>query len=134
MAENAVQNDFDAAVAGLGTELFQRSNIAEIRVDLCVIRGVIAMVGVSLEYRVEINHTDAERHKVIEFFDYAFECAAEIIRIVPAVFVRQPVRRLLPVLMDDSVFERTSFDQFGVIRPPAEPVGEDLINDGTSQE
>ena len=130
VAEHAVEDDRDADGLGLGTQLGKVLLGAEQRVNLSVICGVVAVVGVCLKDGIQVQAGDAQPLKVRQILGDAGKVAAKIVGVGDlAPFVGQIDREVAPIAAQDTVGGNTLFGGSGV----AEAVGENLVEDAVAQ-
>lgn len=68
VVENAVQNHAHSALFRLLTQRFEVLLASEQRVDALVVAGVVAVVGVRLKNRVEVDGLHVQAFEVVELF------------------------------------------------------------------
>ena len=139
VVEDAVEDHADPALARLLDELLELLLVAEPRVDPRVVGGVVAVVRVRLEDRVEVDRGDAELLQVVELLPDALEVAAEVVAAVRALAARLgrgvvaavALREVVPRLLrrgERAVADRP--DRRVVLRVRVlEAVREDLVDD-----
>ena len=100
MRKYAVEDYPDAELFSLLAKLDIILLCAEQRVDFAVICGVIAVIFVSLKYRVEVNAAYAERLDIFKLLSNALQVAAEVVGICDnAVLVGSPIGLFVPVFV-----------------------------------
>ena len=73
---------------------------AEQRVDALVIAGIVAVIGIRLKDRIEINGGNVQALQIIQLGVYAAQRAAEKVVVEDfAVLIRQIYRNIVPVLV-----------------------------------
>ena len=125
VGKHAVQNDPDILPVRFfaqGFEIFLR---AEHRVDALVIGGIVAVVGIRHEDRVQIQNADAERFQIRQLLPDAVQVAAEEVAAPVALRVRRILRLLVPVFMDR---ERLQLLRQVAVARAEKAVGQDLIH------
>ena len=125
VVEHAVQNDRNAFLLcffAQGNKVVVR---AEQRVDVFVIRRVVAVVGMRFKNGVEIQAGHAEAFQIIELLLDALEVAAEIVVVQRDAFlVRFPHGHVGFVFVQRAVVRYVLLGKPGRVKP----VGKDLID------
>ena len=129
--EHAVEDHADAASLCLGTERFEILLRAEQRVDVFIIRGVVAVVGGRFKNGVEVECGDAERHKVIQLLRDAGKVAAEKVGAGNlAVRVGTVFHRLVPGFMQRPAADKS---RGAALFRAEKAIGKDLIGDAAGK-
>ena len=123
MIEHAVQHYVYALALCLVYKLFEFFFVAEKRIQLKIVAGIVTVIGRRSEDRRKIDDRNAEGFQIRQLIDNALKVAAvKIVGAVNAVSVFQS-KRLVPVLvygMSGRIHARiVSF---------AEPVDENMVN------
>ena len=127
--ENAVKYDAYSHFLRFGAEFLEVLLSAEQRVYLFVVRGVVAVVLVSLENRVEVDHGSSQALDVWELLDDSLKVAAEIVVVADyTLFVGLVVRRSVPVVAHYAV----GGDVLVRLSALAKAVGEYLVHDSAA--
>ena len=129
MAEHAVQNDRNSH---LFCRSAQRSEIllgAEKRVYPLIIGSIIAVIGIRLKDRIQINTGNAERFYIRQFLLDSFKVSAEIVVVPDSVHLFFTPERFLTPLAHHTAFGHVFLFLIAV----EEPVREYLINDAALQ-
>lgn len=101
MAENSVENNSDSALFRGGAEGAEILFRAENRVDNRIVAGIVAVIGICLENRVEIDAGNAQISEIRELFFNAFKIAAEEIVIENfSLFIGSPFGLFIPILVN----------------------------------
>ena len=131
MAEHAVQNNADALFAGGRAQGGELLVGAQQRVGLEVVGRVVAVVGVCLKDRVEVDAADAELAQVGQLLLDAREIAAVVVHVQVAfvLLIGPEIRLARFVGAVDAVGKRHGF----VGHALAEAVGEDLVHRGAAE-
>ncbi len=126
MIEHAVQNHPDAAFPGglaEGPELLLR---AQHGINFPIVRCIITVVGGGLKNGAEVEDGDPHLCQIIQFGGDACQGAAEEVPVLDnPVFVRPPLRDVIPVFMNPAVPDHPRRIRNG---EAAEAVGENLID------
>ena len=133
VVEHAVQHHAHAARRGLAAQLTEILLAAEQRVDALVIARVVAVVGIGLKDRVEVDRGHAQALQIVELLDHAAQRAPEKVVVQDlAVLVRTIGRDIVPVFMQHARGDALALGLHG--KPvPAEAVGEDIIGDALAE-
>ena len=153
VVEHAVEDDLHAARARPVDEVLEVLHRPEVRIDRAVVGGVVAVVRLRREDRVEVDRRDAEALQVVELARDAREVAAHVVAAARALDRRAPRRRVaveapravrrrvgvaaavalglrVPRQLQDRVVVAHVAGLRVVLRVPvAEAVGEDLVDD-----
>ncbi len=83
--EHAVQYNAHAASGSFAAQRTKVLLTAEQRVDALVIAGIVAVIGIRLKDRIEINGGNVQALQIIQLGVYAAQCTAEksLLRISP---------------------------------------------------
>ena len=79
VVEDTVQNDAHSALPGVLDQIVPVFLGPEVRVNLVVVLGIVAVVGRGIEDRVEVNRRDAERLQVIQILVDPLQVAAHVV-------------------------------------------------------
>ena len=135
MVEHAVQDDGDAALAGLVAQALEALLVAQHRVDLQVVARVVAMRRLRLEDGVKVQHRHAQAFQIVKVLADALQRAAvEVPLGDAAVLVTLVVRGLVPVVHQGALGAvgmqlEGSVGALVPVLAAREAVGEDLVDD-----
>lgn len=133
VVENAVQNHAHSALFRLLTQRFEVLLASEQRVDALVVAGVVAVVGVRLKNRVEVDGLHVQAFEVVELFHDAAQRAAEKVVIQDlSVLVRTVNRQVVPVFVQHARRDALALRLHG-FAVAAEAVGENIIGDALAE-
>ena len=94
--EHAVQYNAHAASGGFAAQRAEVLLTAEQRVDALVIAGIVAVIGIRLKDRIEINGGNVQALQIIQLSVYAAQRAAEKVVVEDfAVLIRQIDRNIV---------------------------------------
>ena len=133
MVEHAVQHDAHAALCRLAAQRFEVLLVSEQRVDALIVARIIAMVGVRLKDRVEVQRAHMQALKIVELGQHAAQRAAEkvVVQDLP-VLIRAVDRKIVPVFVQHTRRDALAL-RLHRVAVPAEAVGENVIGDALAE-
>ena len=133
VVEHAVQHDAHAALCRLAAQRFEVLLVSEQRVDALIVARIIAMVGVRLKDRVEVQRAHMQALKIVELGQHAAQRAAEkvVVQDLP-VLIRAVDRKIVPVFVQHTRRDALAL-RLHRVAVPAEAVGENVIGDALAE-
>ena len=130
VAEHPVDEHPDSQFFRGGAQGTEILFVAQQRVDLGIIRRVVAVVGMGFENGIAIQACDAQFFQVGQFFFNSLQVTAEKVGVGDfSLGVGSPVRLVRPILVEGASVGDLPFCLSGFVKP----VGEDLIHDPAFQ-
>ena len=127
--EHTVQHDAHTASGGFAAQCAEILLAAEQRVDALVIAGVVAVIGIRLKNRVEVNGGNVQALQIIQLGVYAAQRTAEKVVVEDfAVLIRQVDRNIVPVLVQHTRNHAFAFRLLGCL-VAAEAVRKNVVGD-----
>ena len=133
VVEHAVQHDAHAALCRLAAQRFEVLLVSEQRVDALIVARIIAVVGVRLKDRVEVQRAHMQALKIVELGQHAAQRAAEkvVVQDLP-VLIRAVDRKIVPVFVQHARRDALT-RRLHRVAVPAEAVGENIIGDALAE-
>ena len=127
--EHTVQHDAHTASGGFAAQCAEILLAAEQRVDALVIAGVVAVIGIRLKNRVEVNGGNVQALQIIQLGVYAAQRTAEKVVVeYLAVLIGQVDRNIVPVLVQHTRNHAFAFRLLGCL-VAAEAVRKNVVGD-----
>ena len=131
--EHAVQYNAHAASGGFAAQRTEVLLTAEQRVDALVIAGIVAVIGIRLKDRIEINGGNVQALQIIQLGVYAAQRAAEKIVVEDfAVLIRQIDWNIVPVLVQHTLDHAFTLRLLGCL-VAAEAVRKNVVGDALTE-
>ena len=133
VVEHAVQHHAHTACGSLLAQCAEILLAAEQRVDALVVARVIAMVGIRLKHRIEINGGHMQAFQIVQLADDPAQRTAEKVVVENLAVLIRPVNRdIVPVFVQHTRRDPLPLRLNGHF-VPAEAVGEDIICDAPAE-
>ena len=131
--EYAIQYNAHAASGGFAAQRTEVLLTAEQRVDALVIAGIVAVIGIRLKDRIEINGGNVQALQIIQLGVYAAQRAAEKVVVEDfAVLIRQIDRNIVPVLVQHTLDHAFTLRLLGRL-VAAEAVRKNVVGDALTE-